>query len=96
MHQKIKEVTGKKSSAKTSCLRSKEGNILMEKEDILKRWSEYIEELYHDERGPLPIINNEEEGPPILEEEVSKALGKMKRGKASGPDEIPSKLITAL
>ena len=96
MHQKIKEVSGKKPSAKTSCLRSKDGDILMEKEDILERWSEYIEELYYDVRGPPPDINNEDEGPPILEDEVRKALSKMKSGKASGPDEIPSELITAL
>jgi len=96
LHQKIKEVTGKKTSAKTSCLRARDGSILMEKEDILNRWSEYIEELYHDERGAPPIINNEEEGQPILEDEVSKALGKMKSGKAPGPDEVPSELLNAL
>ena len=45
----------------------------MENEDILNRWSEYITELYHDDRGPPPIINNEE-GPQILEEEIKKAL----------------------
>ena len=41
----------------------------MEKEDILKRRSEYITEMYHDDRDQPPIINNEE-GPQILEEEV--------------------------
>ncbi|XP_063600637.1 uncharacterized protein LOC134776815 [Penaeus indicus] len=96
MHQRIKEVSGKKASAKTSCLRSRDGNILTEKEDILNRWSEYIEELYHDERGPPPYISNEDEGPLIHEDEVRKALSKMKSGKASGPDEIPSEVITAL
>ena len=79
VHQKIKEVTEKKATAKkTGCIRSKDGDILMEKEDILNRWSEYIAELYHDDRGPPPITNNEE-GPQILEEEVKKALKKMKR-----------------
>ena len=96
MHQKIRELSGKKSSARTSCLRANDGNILMEKEDILHRWSEYIEELYQDNRGPPPTIINEDEGLPILEDEVRIALKKMKSGKASGPDEIPSELITAL
>ena len=68
----------------------------MEKEDILNRWSEYITELYHDNRGPPPNISNEDEGPHILEEEVQKALKKMKKGKAAGPDDIPSEMITAL
>ena len=96
MHQKIKDVTGRKASATTGCLRSKDGSILMEKEDILNRWSEYIAELYHDDRGPPPIISNEDEGHPILEDEVQKAIGKMKKGKAAGPDDIPSELLTAM
>ena len=67
----------------------------MEKEDILYRWSEYIKELYHDDRGPPPIINNEE-GLQILEKKVKKAHQKMKKGKAAGPDKIPSEMLTAL
>ena len=65
VHHKIKEVRGKKSG----CMRSKDGDILTGKKDILTRWSEHITELYHDDRGPPPIINNDE-GPQILEEEV--------------------------
>lgn len=42
MQKKIQELTGKKASAKTGCLKSKDGDILMEKEDIFNRWSEYI------------------------------------------------------
>ena len=67
----------------------------MEKEDTLNRWSEYITELYHDDRDLPPIIINEE-GPQVLEEEVKKALKKMKKGKAARPDEIPSEMLTAL
>ena len=67
----------------------------MEKEDILNRWSEYITELHHDDRGPPPIINNEED-PQLLQEKVKKALKKMKKGKAAGPAEIPSEILTAL
>ena len=70
VHQKTKEVIGKKATAKTGCIRSKDGDILMEKENILNRWSEYI--TYHQ------YINNDE-GPQILEEEVQKALKKMKK-----------------
>ena len=95
VHQKRRDVTGKKSSVKIGCLRLRDGNILMEKEHILNTWLEYITELYHDDRGPPPIINNEDEGPLILEDEVQKALTKMK-GKAAGPDDIPSEMIAAL
>ena len=66
----------------------------MEKEDILIRCSEYITELYHDDRGP--ITTNNDEGSQIFKEEVQKALKKMKRGKALGPDDIPSEMLTTL
>ena len=95
MHKKIQELTGKKFSAKSGCLKSGNGDILMEKEDILNRWSEYIEELYHDERGPPPQLHNEE-GQVILEDEVRNAFRKMKSGKAAGPDDLPFELIAAL
>ena len=67
----------------------------MEKKDILNRLSEHITELYHDDRGPPPIVNNGE-GPLILEEEVKKALKKDEKGKAAGPNKIPSKMLTVL
>ena len=66
----------------------------MEKEDNLNRWSEYITELYQDDRGPPPIINKDE-GPQILEEEVQKALKIGKKGKVAGSDDIPSEMLTA-
>ena len=56
MHSKIKEVSEKKGCSNTGCIRSKEGNILMDKGDVLNRWSEYIEELFEDTRGEKPPI----------------------------------------
>ena len=52
--------------------------------------SEYIIELYHDDRGPPPIFNNDE-GPQILEEEAQKALKERRKGKAAEPDDIHPK-----
>ena len=63
-------------------IRAKDGDNLIEKEDILKNWSEYITEVYHDDRDPSPIISNGEVTPPPLEEEVPNALKKMKKGMA--------------
>ena len=88
-------MTGKKTTTKIGCLKARNGDILMDKEDILNRWSEYIEELYHDVRGPPPNIHNEE-GNAILKDEVRFAFRKMKSGKAAGPDELPFELIAAL
>ena len=57
---------------------------MVEKEDILNRWSEYITDLYHDDRGPPPIITYDE-GRQIHKEEVQRAFKKMKKGKAADP-----------
>ena len=95
MHEKIKDVTGKRSSTKTGCIKSRDGEILMEKEGILNRWSEYIEELYQDDRGPPPHICNQD-GNLIMEDEVRHVVRKMKSIKAPGPDDISSEMITAL
>ena len=96
MHQKIKEVTGKNPSSRTGYLKSKDGQILMGKNEILNRWSEYIKDLYNDERCPAPPISSGIESSPILAEEVEHALRKMKKGKVAGPDNVPIDLITAL
>ena len=52
MHCQIKEVTGKKrGNGTTTYVEAKDGTIIMEKDEILDRWSEYIGELYDDDRG---------------------------------------------
>ena len=77
------------------CLISKIGDILMEKKQLLERWSEYIQDLYDDERLEQ-TKQTECEGLPILESEARKALKYMKAGKAHGPDNITSEMIEAL
>ncbi|XP_076325106.1 uncharacterized protein LOC143233091 [Tachypleus tridentatus] len=96
MHKKISEVTGKTPSAKTGCLKSKNGEILMDKKDILNRWSEYIGELYNDNKSPTPHIEIDTEGLPIMPDEVEHAMKKIHKGKAAGPDDIPIELLLAL
>ena len=57
MHCQIKEVTGKKrGNGTTTCVKAKDGTIIMEKDKILDRWSEYIAELYDDDRGGMPVM----------------------------------------
>ena len=50
----IKEVSGKTSCTRTGCLKPRTGDIIMDKHEVLKRWSEYIEELFYNERGEKP------------------------------------------
>ena len=65
------------------CLESREGNIIMEK--ILERWSKYISELYHDEICDKPPIMKNFDGPPIMKDEVRKAVKSCR--KARLPDQ---------
>ena len=96
-YKSIEDITGKKSIAKVHCLKDSEGKILMNNEDILKRWAEYIEQLYDDnDRKRLNRTHMTEECLPILKHEVEAACREMKKGKATGQDGISIELIEAL
>ncbi|GFO09942.1 RNA-directed DNA polymerase from mobile element jockey-like [Plakobranchus ocellatus] len=97
MHAKINDVSGKKIKySSPGCIKSKDGTMLMEKKEILNRWSEYAEDLFKDDRCKKPKIKKKIEGSSILKEEVEAAIKEMKNGKATGPDNIPVEIIKAL
>ena len=96
MHSDIKELCGigrKKQSS--DCIKNKEGKIIFEKEKVLERWSEYVGELFADNRPALPTPTNDD-GPPIIESEVRNALRKMRTGKAPGEDGITVEMLKQL
>ena len=95
-HKNIRELSGKRQGSSTGCIKSKDGVIIMEKEKILERWSEYIGDLYGSDRNEQFDIELDLEGPVILESEVSHAIHKTKRGKAGGPDNIVVEMLEAL
>ncbi|GFR67544.1 hypothetical protein ElyMa_002001100 [Elysia marginata] len=72
--QKINDIASKKRTAQGGCIKSKDGKILMQTSDILERWSEYIQEIFYDERGHQPENRKPIEGPPILKAEVEKTI----------------------
>ena len=63
---------------------------------MLERWTEYIEELFNDERIENPSIRKNVDGPKILKSEVKSAISRMKNNKAAGPDEIVAEMVAAL
>jgi len=70
MHRKIKEISGHRPTAfSPGCIQSKEGNIITEKDKVLERWTEYLGELFKDDRGNKPTINKNLDGPAILKSE---------------------------
>ena len=68
------------------CLKTKNRDIIMDKEKILERWSEYIQELFDGERKYIKFIKNNFAGPTIVKDEVRAAIQNMKGRKATGPD----------
>ena len=96
MHSRIKLATGRKrGNNTTTCIEDKNGDIIMEKDDILSHWSEYIGELYNDDnRGVMPDIAAEVESP-ITRREVEHALRGMPETKSPGPDGITTEMLVA-
>ena len=95
MHSRIKLVTGRKrGNNTTTCIADKNGDIIMEKDEILSRWSEYIGELYNDNRSDMPDIAAEVESP-ITRREVEHALRSMPEKKSPGPDGITTEMLVA-
>ena len=89
LFKKIRDTKGT-FHAKMGSIKDRNGMDLTEREDIKKRWQEYIEELYKkDLNNPDnhdAVITDLE--PDILECEVKGALGSITTNKASRGDRI--------
>ena len=69
--------------------------MLFDEDEIKSRWEEYVSELYNDDRGDPPEIEDDD-GEEVLISEIEKAIKDLKLGKASGSDMITSEIIKAL
>ena len=95
-HAQIREVTGRGNNAGvTTCIEDRDGNIIMEQENILERWQEYISTLYDDARGGIPLISNDTKLSPITRTKIEYALKGMPMRKAPGPDDITTEMLVA-
>ena len=77
-------------------IKSKYGTLIMEKDKILERRPEYIEELSDYDRGQKPDIRKNIEGSRILKAEVTVGIAHMKRNKAAGTDGTVVEMLEAL
>ena len=74
-------------------IKDENGNVMVNSEAVLKRWKEYFGKLMNEENNREPrteeaeVVN--EEVNCVSREDVKKALRRMKKGKAAGPDELP-------
>ncbi|XP_013776769.1 uncharacterized protein LOC106461491 [Limulus polyphemus] len=96
MYRNIKDATGKGGCTISECIRAKNSDVLMEQEQVLKRWTEYIEDLFHDTREEKPSIKKNMDELKILKSEVQTIINIMKTNKAKGPYEIVIKKIRRL
>lgn len=71
----------------------KNGQLVVDDENIIKRWKEYIEELYEGEKLEEITTNEEETKLPILRSEFELALNDLKPNKAPGTDNIIAELL---
>ena len=69
--------------------------MLFEKDKVLHRWTENIGDLFADNRPSSPIQSNNE-GPPIMKEEIVKYLKNKQIGKAPGEDGITTDMLKCL
>ena len=95
MHKKIKEVIGRKRETRGNVIRNKEGVLVMEIEDVLKRWEEYVKDLFEDDRGNKPRLHIPMNGPELLEEEIINVMKRMKKGKSPGHDGVTIEMLLA-
>ncbi|CAG9841161.1 unnamed protein product [Diabrotica balteata] len=93
LHKKIKKMTGSRKRTKTNILKNDKGDIITDMKERLCHWTNYIQQLFNDEREELSLEITEDTGPPILREEVIYAIKNTKEGKATGPDEVPIELL---
>lgn len=95
MYEKVRELSGNRRPTKSSAVKDEQGNVLMDLEEVLGRWEQYIGELYNDARGNRQNFEGELTGPTILREEIEHAIKSMRKGKAVGEDEISVEMIDA-
>ena len=94
MFDEINEITGNKRPYIGNTISDRNGNMLMDSEDVLRRWEEYVSELYNGNRGRKPVIDGNIQGPVIMKEEIELALQGMKKGKAVGEDGTTCEMMT--
>ena len=94
----------RKWQPRLTAVRDDGGKILMEKKDIIQRWTTYCSNLYKEPMDPIVteqvIAELHEISPPlqevendILEVEVKRAIKRLKNNKSPGSDCITGEMI---
>ena len=95
IYKTIRKVTKKQSTQPGIGIKDRNGHMLFNKEDICERWREYCTELYGRLDHTQEEIEKGEEEPEVLLSEIEAAIRKLKTGKATGTDGVPSEALKA-
>ena len=80
------------------CMRGRDGRLAFSEKDRGRIWREHMEQIMNEENEWDQITQVDVvEGPieRVTREEVTKAIGAMKSGKAAGPSEVSAEMIAA-
>ena len=97
LFKKLKEMKKKQHRIKLG-IKDKNGNLIQDEDLISERWEEYIEkELYNDNRGDKPVMQNIERDFVQIEEiEIREIIKNLTRDKAPGEDGIHAEFLQNL
>ena len=93
LYQKIKELRPK-GNKMLQTIKNKQVKALLEKDEVMERWAEYVEELYKDEnKGEADMGDLVNEAYTISSEEIESVIKDLPKGKACGSDNIFAELL---
>ena len=95
MYSRIKQLTGGPRNRSGTAIKKRYGEVAVGIDEVKKRWQEYTEELFDDNRLPFEL-DVSDWGVPIRRYEMEAAVKQMKKGKAIGEDGVAVEMVEAL
>ena len=96
LYKKIKDLQPRGNRIQ-QMIKDTNGMNIREKDKILKRWAEYVEELYDDrKRGEADMGDLVNEVYTISSEEIRNVIKELPKGKACGEDKITAELLQCM
>jgi hypothetical protein len=104
MYLKTKELGWKESQGiQNICNEDSQGNRIVEQNQVLKIWENYITELYDRPNRPETLevepdedVDTDDKGPYILQSEVEKTIKEIRNKKARVDDAVPGDVLKLL
>lgn len=96
LYQKINDLRPK-GNRNNQTIKNKQGKSLLEREEVLERWAEYVEDLYKDEnREDKDMGDLVHEVYTISSDEIESVIKDLPKGKTCGEDSIAAELLQCM